>query len=117
MDYINDNLKKLDEIAKNPNLNGGVCYSFYLFVSISDKLLQKKSLFDRRNNNEESNNDEIIKTLESIRGNFGSVFGFKLLGTDRLGDKFESKKNDRKESHKFRKKLSQYMKSYANRFL
>jgi hypothetical protein len=117
MDYINDNLRKLEEIARNPNLNGGVCNSFYLFVSISDKLLQKKSLFYYRNKGEGSGNEEIIKALESIRGNFESVFGFRLSGSAKLGDKFESKKNDKKESHKFRNKLSKYIKSYANSFL
>ncbi len=115
MNYINENLKKLCEIARNPNLNGGVWNSFYLFISVSDELLRNRGIIENTNSKEEFN--EIIKNLESIREKFKSVFGFELEKTAWYGQKFESLKNSKFDAHKFRKKLFLFMRSYMDCFL
>ena len=67
MSYLEQQLKKLEEIARNPNLNGGVYTSFSLFLSISDDLIEKKGVSKSSATSLGISDEILAKELESIR--------------------------------------------------
>lgn len=112
MNHIEKNLKTLEEIASNPNLRGGLWNSFSLFISISDDLLDKEALLK----NALHGADETISELKSIKEKFSKTFGFNLESGNGFGDKFIKMKNNPRESHKSRKKLTNFIQSFKGHF-
>ena len=106
-------LQDLGDIARNPNLKGGVWASFHSFISISDDLLRNEELFKNSSIIGNRSNEEYYEELKSIRNKFREIFEFEL------GDspKFEASKNNKRESHKFRKKIFEFIQSYKGKFL
>jgi hypothetical protein len=118
MSYLFDQLKRLDEIAQNPNLNGGIYKSFSLFVSITDELLERKEIFSTKTLENGKNCEDIFRELESMRDKFAEKIGFKLtVNGNNFGPKFESAKNSPGRSRKFCKNLSSFMQSYKGKLL
>ena len=116
MSYLQEKLAELEKITANPNLRGGLWNSFSLFISISDELLKEEAIF-KRTSNEIENADEIISELKSIKKNFSETFGFNLESGNGFGEKFIKKKENQRESHKFRKKLTEFIQNYKGHFL
>jgi hypothetical protein len=118
MSYLFDQLKKLDGIAQNPNLNGGVYNSFSLFISISDGLLEKKETFSTKTLETGTSCETIFRELDSIRNKFNEKFGFSIEErSTNFGSKFESSKNSPSKGRKFCRNLSEFMQSYRGKFL
>ena len=117
MSYLLQQLKKLDEIARNPNSNGGIFKSFSMFISISDELLKRKEVFIAKASEDGKCGESIFGELESIRNKFVETFGFELESGINFGSKFESAKNSPARGPKFRKNLSKLMESYKGKFL
>jgi hypothetical protein len=118
MSYLFDQLKKLDGIAQNPNLNGGVYNSFSLFISISDRLLERKETFSSKTLETGTSCETIFRELNSIRNKFNEKFGFRIEDhSTNFGPKFEASKNSPSRSRKFCKNLSEFMQSYKGKFL
>jgi len=118
MSYLFDQLKKLDGIAQNPNLNGGVYNSFSLFISISDGLLERKETFSTKTLETGTSCETIFRELDSIRNKFNEKFGFSIeKRSTNFGPKFESSKNSPSKSRKFCRNLSEFMQSYRGKFL
>ena len=117
MSYFEQQLKKLEEIASNPNLNGGIYMSLSLFISTSDELIKKKDLIKDTRTGFGISKEDAFREIESIRVNFEKTFGFALEASDNFGSKFESRRNSPSTSGKFRKNLSKFMESYRGKFL
>lgn len=109
-----ENLKKLDEISCNPNLNGGVWNSFKIFLSTSDEIIKYIYDIDKLPLSEELKN-RITNDIKSIRGNFEKEFGIKLEEKS-PGIKFERAKSSKCNAHKFRTKVSNFLQSYEGHF-
>lgn len=118
MSYLLDQLKKLDGIAQNPNLNGGVYNSFSLFITISNELLKSEGTFSTQTSDKDKSYDAIFRELHSIKNKFNEKFGFCYdeLSTD-YGQKFQALRNSPSKSRKFCKNLSEFMQSYKGKFL
>ena len=116
MDYLKQMLQNLEDIATNPNRNGGIWVSFQLFIKFSDGLLRHKEQFETSSTYRKHTNEELIKELKSIRENFEKEFGFKLSGNNSRNTRFEILKNG-SQSHKFKAKLSKFMQNYRYHFL
>jgi len=116
MDYLTQMLQNLENIATNPNLNGGVWNSFQLFIKISDGLVRNKEKFQTSPTYKKHSDEELIQELESIRTNFEKEFGFKLSLNNGKTPKFESLKNCH-QSQKFKKRIFEFLQSYKGKFL
>ena len=117
MSYFEQQLKKLEEIASNPNLNGGIYMSLSLFISTSDELLKKKDLIKDAGSGFGISKEDAFREIESIRVNFEKTFGFALETSDNFGSKFETRRNSPSTSAKLRKNLTKFMESYRGKFL
>ena len=115
MDYLTQMLQNLEDIATNPNRNGGIWISFQLFIKFSDGLLRNKELL-RTSPNYKEQSENLVKELESIRKNFTKEFGFRLGTNNDLNERFEIMKNG-KQSHKFKARLCKFIQSYKNHFI
>ena len=116
MNRLTEMLQNLENIAANPNLNGGIWASFELFIKFSDDLLRKKELFKISKDYRRHTDEELIKELESIRENFEKEFGFKLSTNNAQNPKFNALKGGQ-QSHKFKAKLCKFIQSYRYHFL
>lgn len=116
MDSLTKNLQELEVIIANPNLKGGIWESFRLFIRISDGLLKNKEQFLTSSTYKKHSNEELIEELESIRINFEKEFGFRLSSNSGLNPRFESLKKGQ-QSHKFKKKILEFLQSYRGKFL
>ena len=116
MDYITQMLENLENIAANPNLNGGVLNSLRLFIEISDGLLKNKEKFQASSTYKKHSDEELIQELENIRKNFEKEFGFKLSSNNGKNPRFESLKNSH-QSQKFKKRISEFLRNYKGKFL
>lgn len=117
MTYLEQQLKSLEEIATNPNLNGGLYLSFKLFIELSDKLLENNGAVINATKAEGIDAESLIQELRSIRANFSKTFDFELETSYPFGDKFTKKRTSRYNGHKFRKQLSNFIQSYRGHFL
>ena len=117
MSYFEQQLKKLEEIASNPNLNGGIYMSLSLFISTSDELIKKKDLIKDTGSGFGISKEDAFREIESIRVNFEKTFGFTLETSDNFGSKFETRRNSPSTSAKLRKNLAKFMESYRGKFL
>ena len=117
MSYLEQQLKKLEEVASNPNLNGGIYKSLALFISTSDELLKKQEVLGNTAVGLGISKEDVFRELESIRVNFEKSFGFVLEASDNFGSKFESRKNSPSTGPKFRRQLAKFMESYRGKFL
>ena len=110
MDILIHRLQRLESIAENPNLNGGVWESFRNFIIISDIILEEKDSFAK-------GGERIIGELESIRKNFEKTFGFKLECSRTFWNQIQRERDTQRSAHKFKAKLSKLMNSYKSRFI
>ena len=117
MSYLEQQLKKLEEVASNPNLNGGIYKSLALFISTSDELLKKQEVLGNTAVGLGISKENVFRELESIRVNFEKSFGFVLEASDNFGSKFESRKSSPSTGPKFRRQLAKFMESYRGKFL
>ena len=113
--YLSKRLKQLEEIASNPNAKNGIWNSFKLFISISDEILESLKDFNG-NIIPQAASESLIKELRSIRPEFERRCGIKLE-TNNLGQKFERAKNNVAKVHKFKSKISKFLKGYQGHFV
>lgn len=117
MNYLDSKLKKLEEIASNPNLNGGVYKSFSLFISIADDILKNRNIPVKSFSELGISEENVYKDLEDIRMNFEKKFGFALENNDDFGAKFQKRKSTPATGRKFTKDLSKFLESYQKHFI
>jgi hypothetical protein len=113
--YLSERLKQLEEIANNPNVKNGIWNSFSLFISISDEILESLKDFNG-NIIPQAATESIIKNLQSIRPEFEKSCGIKL-NSKNLGEQFEKLKNNVAKAHKFKSKISNFLKGYQGHFV
>ena len=108
--YTKNSFQILEEIAQNPNIKNGIWGSLELFIEVSDDLV-------RRINHDNYVgclyiNMEINDLLKGIREKFSEVT--KICD---LGKSYVKAKSDIRKSHIFRRRISQFLKSYRGKFI
>jgi hypothetical protein len=110
MSVLTKNLSLMEEIAKNPNLNGGIWNSLDLFLSAAAEITLNISDFDKLSLPEEKKT-AMIDEIQKIRSDFHEKC--KVKDAENL----ERKKNSRCDGHRFKAQVSKFLQSYRGHFL
>jgi len=110
MSVLTKNLSLMEDIAKNPNMNGGVWNSLDLFLSAAAEINSNISDFDKLSLSEEKKT-AMIDEIQKIRSDFYQKCG--VNDTTNL----DKKKNSRCYGHKFKAQVSKFLLSYRGHFL